>query len=589
MIAKLKSKNYKISLVIMTILMFLYYRSFYWTSPEIGMRKIVEVLIILIGVIVVPVIVVEVPLFNNIVDRISGVCIRFVRYINNNAVKAALVIGLYLVVPALSYIFELCIDSLIYHTEFNIMRFYIITAFNTIVYVCYLVRGIIHTRPELVFFIVVMIIGVTYVKVTPPIVGLSWDDQIHYERTLYLANALNGISYAADDKMIYECETNSVQRIGYDRQSREDYVNQLTGLYDNKKVNQLRVPQFSASFVAYIPAAIGITLARGMGLSYTHIFVAGKICNLIMYAALMYFAIKKIRFGKVFTSVFGMLPVVIFLASSYSYDSWLIAFSVLGFSYLISSMYDNDKKICNTDMIRGIIFIAVGCLVKQVYFPFILIAVFIAMINFGSSKKDVFRILLVTVVASIFVLATFVIPMIYSPASASDIRGGGGVDAIGQIKYVINNPLVYAKTLFSFLKSYLAIENMSYLTGFAYVGNGEYWGITGVVLIVVAFLDRSSEMKANKVLRIAGLVMAFGTIVLVASALYASFTPVGADTIAGCSPRYIVPVLFPALYLLVPDSINVSFSRRRLFLVPVIILSLVIFHSMDVLCASIYI
>lgn len=589
MIAKLKSNNYKISLVIMTILMLLFYRSFYWESSELCIRKILEALIIITGIVVIPVVIVAVPVLNSVIDGLRKRCISLVKYIKDNALRVVILVCAYFFILGFSAFVELCIDGFIYHTAFNVLRFYIIVAFNTIIYICYIARGIIDTKPELIFFMTVMIIGLTYIKVTPPIVGLSWDDQIHYERTLFLANYLNGTSYAADAKMIGECENNSIQRTGYDRQSREDYVNELTQMYDNREMCETVVPQFTIGLVSYIPSAIGIILARGAGLSYSHIFAAGKICNLLLYAILMYFAIKKLRFGKVFTAVFGMLPLIVFLASSYSYDSWLIAFSALGFSYVISSMYEADKNKCIADMIWGVIFVGIGCLVKQVYFPLIFIAIFIAMINCKERKKDLIKITLIVAAVTIVLILSFVIPMLFSPESASDLRGGTDVNAISQIKYVISNPLIYARTLFTFLKSYLAIENMSYLTSYAYVGNGEYWGITVVTLVVIAFLDRSSEMRNHKFIRIIGILLSFLTIVIVASALYAAFTSVGADTIAGCSPRYIVPVLFPVFYLLAPDGVNVSYSRKMLLIVPLIIMSVVVFNSMNVLCASLYI
>jgi len=83
--------------------------------------------------------------------------------------------------------------------------------------------------------------------------------------------------------------------------------------------------------------------------------------------------------------------------------------------------------------------------------------------------------------------------------------------------------------------------------------------------------------------------LSFASIILVASALYAAFTPVGADIIAGCQQRYILPVLFPTLYLIAPDGVDIRFNKKLLIVVPVIIMSLVSLNSLFYLCAALYV
>ena len=590
--AKIKSKNYIFSLIVMIVLMFLFYRSFYWQNNEIGKRKILEIFIIIFGIVVVPVIAVTVTKINDMIGRFLEGFITATNYLRKNIKKVALFAGIFIFLLVLSAGIEVIIDKFIYHTEFNILRYYIVAAFNAVVYVLCVARKSIASKPEIAFFVIVIIMGITFIKVTPPIVGVSWDDEIHYERTLSIANIFNGISYSSDNKMMDEYGDNIYARVGYDRQSRNDYLNKLDKMYENRKIDNYTLPSFSVSYISYIPAAIGIILARGAGLSYLHIFEMGKLFNLLLYACLFYFAIKKIKYGKYFVAVFGMLPLLVFLASSYSYDSWITAFSVLGFSYLMASIQETDVKKCTNDMIWGSVFIAVGCIVKQVYFPLIFTAVFVALYNYkeyADKKKYIIKIVAIVALFTLFLLASFVIPILLANETATDTRGGADVNAISQIKYVLSNPLIYVKSLLSFFKSYLAIENMSYLTLFGYAGNGEYWAITVVTLIIVAFLDRNSEYRNYKLIRFAGVIMSFGAIVLVASALYAAFTPVGATTVAGCSPRYIVPILLPVLYLIAPDGVDIKFNKKMLFIIPILIFSVVILNSLNMLCATCYI
>lgn len=45
---------------------------------------------------------------------------------------------------------------------------------------------------------------------------------------------------------------------------------------------------------------------------------------------IIYYAIKRLRYGKILMSVIALLPTSMVLASSYSYDWWVIALTLAG-------------------------------------------------------------------------------------------------------------------------------------------------------------------------------------------------------------------------------------------------------------------
>ena len=53
-------------------------------------------------------------------------------------------------------------------------------------------------------------------------------------------------------------------------------------------------------------------------------------------------------------------------------------------------------------------------------------------------------------------------------------------------------------------------------------------------------------------------------VVLVATALYISFTAVGADYIAGCQPRYLLPLLFPMAYFIGVDGVTTKINKNAM-------------------------
>jgi uncharacterized membrane protein len=74
-----------------------------------------------------------------------------------------------------------------------------------------------------------------------------------------------------------------------------------------------------------------------------------------------------------------------------------------------------------------------------------------------------------------------------------------------------------------------------------------------MIMAVVIFTDKreTDEALSQRVgVRSLMLFLLFGTICLVATSLYVSYTPVGSRGISGCQPRYLIPLVFPIMMLL---------------------------------------
>ena len=55
--------------------------------------------------------------------------------------------------------------------------------------------------------------------------------------------------------------------------------------------------------------------------------------------------IKNLKNGKVLLAVIGLSTTTMFMASSMSYDFWVIGFTTLGYSFFISELQNRDKKL----------------------------------------------------------------------------------------------------------------------------------------------------------------------------------------------------------------------------------------------------
>ncbi len=157
------------------------------------------------------------------------------------------------------------------------------------------------------------------------------------------------------------------------------------------------------------------------------------------------------------------------------------------------------------------------------------------------------RYLLVVFASALFVLATFVLPFFVAGPGEGDARGGA-VNPGAQVAFILHDPAGYAGVFGRFLEGYVALRNAEFaLTDFCGLETAHVERMVAVLLLAVALTDRRAcdRLYATHAKRIAMAALALLTVLLIATALFISFTPGGADYIAGVQGRYLLPLLFP--------------------------------------------
>ena len=131
--------------------------------------------------------------------------------------------------------------------------------------------------------------------------------------------AIHNGGAVSDQSAEGSAETNSVA-------SAEDGA----GIDSSDKTVGLRVsrqPSVRTTPLAYVPQALGFTLARVLGLNSIALLYLGRFFNLLLFAAVGVLTIKRLPFGKnVFFGV-SILPMSLHLAASLSYDVVILAFT----------------------------------------------------------------------------------------------------------------------------------------------------------------------------------------------------------------------------------------------------------------------
>ena len=271
---------------------------------------------------------------------------------------------------------------------------------------------------------------------------------------------------------------------------------------------------------------------------------------------------KRLHSGKMILAVVAMFPTSLFIASNYSYDTWVIGFVMIGMAYFVGNCQE-EGVVSTKDTVIMVIAFAIAIIPKQIYLAFLIIP-FLMKRNKIENKKKYYSICSMAFVIMLFDL---LLKTIFETSKGGDVRGGAGVNPTEQILYIIHNPVEYTRTLLNFLKDYLSIRNMNgFIDHFAYLGIGT----TAVAIIVFAFLvfttltdKREYDVKAySKIVYIYDILMFFGTVVLIATSLYIAYTEVGSNTIAGCQSRYITPLIYPLFAVLGGSGIRLKFDYR---------------------------
>lgn len=316
--------------------------------------------------------------------------------------------------------------------------------------------------------------------------------------------------------------------------------------------------------IGYIPYAFGLWLGRVFHLNFIGRYHLALICNAYLYVALIFFSIRVIKSGKRLLMMISLIPTILFQASGFTLDVWLIGFYIFSLCHYIGVI--QSKRCFNKrDMllIFGTFFLA--CTAKAVYFPIALIYLCADRLYFSSKKMH--RNYLISLFGMIFALLfsfalPFFIRMLLGNAT-TDTRGTQEASSTGQVAFLFAHPLDSFKLLSGFILRYinplrLGFEaNTHYLAQAAYTQQINHYPnafvstFCFVSCMVFSIFDRTNkdvELARNRY-KVATIVGFFSAIFLVVLALWIDFSPVGKDPI-GVQERYLLPLFLPCFYFL---------------------------------------
>ena len=410
----------------------------------------------------------------------------------------------------------------------------------------------IKEKPEILFAEILFVIGLSMILLQP--YGLTcWDTDSHY-RWAIAESSFGNVSITEEDSRILANNGDYVElkENGKDN-SQKISLTKKNGSYATTSINS----EFSLPHMVY---GVGLAILRLFNINFYWRFVLGKLPSLILYTLLCYFAMKKLKSGKMLLATIALFPTCVFLASNYTYDYWVTGFSLLGMAYFVGNCQEKDNYISNKDVVIMCVSLALACLPKLIYIGLLLIPFFMPKSKIKDRKN--YYLINIVILTCLFVL--LMIRSLGQTTGTGDLRGGANINPKLQIMFILSDIFGYVMILLKFLGQYLSVQGMQgYITNFAYMGIASGYVFFVILLVVTAIFDKADcDKNAFHVKsRLYVVVMFLGEVALVATAFYLVFTGVGADTILGCQPRYIVPLLYPVLAIIFGKGIQIRLNR----------------------------
>ena len=436
------------------------------------------------------------------------------------------------------------------------------------------VREFIRKKPEYLYLYLILSIGTC-------IIGAIGTNQISYDEQVHAraAHRLSFGTYMEITAIHYEMFAVDLPYFNTPEErtkieAYEDYMNDPNVIAPNIG----HQPRFRrAEERVYYPMSLGFFLGRKAGLSFAHTVELAKFFNLLAYALITFYAVKRAKGFKMVAAAVALIPNNVFLGAAFSYDCLVNSGMLLG-TVLVLNIFttEPDEKPDWKDMLILLLISVIGSLSKPVYIMIIIPLLFLSKKRFNSRIHEaVFKLALCGLIFFMIYNIFFPLPVAggdYQLVGNSSFAGDKrniGTSTLGQLSFILSNPIWYVMLVFK----EMGLMLLSYTVGapgrgrlpyisFAYLGGAPF--ITNWLLILTgvfasAFSDVKKPFKKSvKLLLILTDIALTGVIF---STMYVSYTPVGSPEILGVQGRYftslfiyIFACLFGCLYGKSPDK-----------------------------------
>lgn len=341
----------------------------------------------------------------------------------------------------------------------------------------------------------------------------------------------------------------------------ESIADSFADYFDRADTTPVTEP-VSFLILPFLPGAVGMALARLLGLAALGCLYGGRIGNLLAYTLLCYAALRAVRRGRPVFLCFALLPLSLFLGGSLSYDATL-----LGCYYLMLALMTRPTWTTRTAVVYGAACVYVNIAKPYLNLLWVLLPLLVALPAWRAKGRRWQWSLGMTTGS----LAATLLVEWYGTALRHNYpviarQGGEAVNGGQQLAFVLSNPL---RTVAAFLGT--LYENDFFIGQLGVFGWKDLpiplLNLTGPLLLLAAALLAAAPGPGLGRRRTLGLgafalVYAAGAI----TAMYITYTPVGMIRVVGLQARYFLCVwlaLLPGAAALLRRGLRPALTAQR--------------------------
>lgn len=326
-------------------------------------------------------------------------------------------------------------------------------------------------------------------------------------------------------------------------------------------------PPVATTPVVYVPQALGVSLARLLGLNTIMLVYLGRLGNLLFFVGMTFLAMRRLPFGKEVLFGVALLPMTLHLSASFSYDVMILGCMFYLTALCLDLAYEKEKVRARDVAAMAVLMAAAGpC--KLIYGVLMGLCLLIPVKKFGGWKPWILA--AVTVAAAWGFSMTFVNGQaIVSYATGTESVVPWAQEAGYSLNYLIHRPLqmlrMFYQTLLWQAEHYhltmigACLGNLDVVLDVPYIVVVMF--TVGLLCLAMKKPGESQRMSAGERVWIA--VVCGGCVMASMASMLIAWTPLSSPVISGVQGRYFLPFLPALLMAFKNDFIILTKNRNR--------------------------
>lgn len=325
-------------------------------------------------------------------------------------------------------------------------------------------------------------------------------------------------------------------------------------------------PPIITTPLGHLPQALGIALARLLGMNCLGLAYMGRLWNLLFYVGLTFLAMKKLPFGREVLFGVALLPMTLHLTGSMSYDTVILALAFYFTAVVLDLAYAREKvRVRDVLTLMAVMAVLGPC--KMVYAVLMGLCLLIPVRRFGGWRNYL--------LSAAAVLAAFVIAMvlvnsrtIISYATDTNSYVGWAGEAGYSFRQLLSSPGLVLTMLYNTVIWQAEYYHLTMIG--AYLGNLD--AVLDVPYLIVmlfslgllglSFRKPGETLKIGKGQRILIWLVCLGCVLATMFSMLLAWTPVSSRVISGVQGRYFLPFL-PILLMSIKNRFVVLTKNRE--------------------------